>query len=1184
MERVLSALRSTGTPRIFGLRGRVYMHPTRHGACIPPIFVDICITLVRLVESKTRLTGISYADPFVDADGWEEMLSALVGCLSDNNAKVAQGSLRVLTTIVASPRKSADVLRPYFTLVWGPLKEKMGDSKVPVREAATELLLEFMDKLGMAAMLERLKLCAGHKNWRTREQALISLVLAMDRFRGDPAKLCLDGLLDLVLKLLEDSAKEVRDAAMNVMESLYKIRGQALLNDLQTKSIRSTHMRMLLSRIGADVDMRGLTPSMMHPPLSPTHGRRSSSTHSASPSKATGPSSIVSTPPPTLPGFFSDAPLRPTCTMTERELQVEMQSVTQGLVNGSDWSKRVEALQLLQKLVAVGAAQLPLFVAALRQLREPICDQVGDLRSAVSREACATIAALAAVLGDGFNPFVEFFVAALLKATFVTIQVISVSADSCLKSIIHSTRVGYPKATLKFIDGARSKNQVLRLHSVNYLTLALTQWHAVVLERSIDATAALLPVILCDAQGDVRLAARKCFWAFHSNFESRAQDVLSQLDGATQRRLHEDLGGGAAPQRKRDDPSPPPSYVPPPTAKPPSLGPRRVESMDATVIAATNALPPSGPTRVLSRKVSTKTQLDQDESSGPKPTLGPLRVLHPVVAASETSTPTAYYGAKRVEMPLKPQGLASSMMGGKPENSGAKRSTTTGSSLENDIPVATIVTKEDFISTQGLYDKTDDSLWSTRLDALEQLVTLAETQPQAVDAGKLVKIAQKRLVDSHYRVVQAALTLTQLLLSDFPSALSPPATWKALLPKVFAKMVDAKEGVRSGAAVVLDAFTIVEPNLLAATVASTMLDGIPLKVKTHVYKFLFKFVRAAPDVFGNPTHLRPLVLRTIQYMEQDNTVGVAGDLVKAIHDSYESALSVVESQLPTAKAIMIQRCLQSSSLKRKPVFDEEEEEPQHSSPPPEKPITVVLDHKIEATNASSDQFLVAALTNNNSSIEDKLDALKMVLPQAAASNDVTAFLPRVLLALLDMTLESDTREYKAVQTKAMHTMKVLVLHHPALVRDQLEPLVVLILERCVPGPTVGQYFIEKALAICLGAADGLVQVRLLVTLVKLEPPPADSQLQITLKALCHAVDAVAFDMLLPGEFDTIVNSILPCLGHASSAVRFNSISCVVALYFLGGDNYMATKLDQLVPSQQKLVGLYIERERVLRRR
>ncbi|CAK4081440.1 unnamed protein product [Aphanomyces euteiches] len=83
----------------------------------------------------------------------------------------------MLTKLVAT--KTPDMLRSYFPLVWSPLKEKMGDSKAPVREAANELVLEFIDKLGMSATVDRLKLCTSHKNWRTREQVVVTSSLCL---------------------------------------------------------------------------------------------------------------------------------------------------------------------------------------------------------------------------------------------------------------------------------------------------------------------------------------------------------------------------------------------------------------------------------------------------------------------------------------------------------------------------------------------------------------------------------------------------------------------------------------------------------------------------------------------------------------------------------------------------------------------------------------------------------------------------------------------------------------------------------------------------------------------------------------------------------------------------------------------------------------------------------------------
>ncbi|RHY78174.1 hypothetical protein DYB38_010882 [Aphanomyces astaci] len=287
----------------------------------------------------------------------------------------------------------------------------MGDSKLPSREAATDLLLVFMDKLGMSSMMDRLKLCAGHKNWRTREQILVAILLAMQRFRGDPNRLCRPSI--------QAHSKHAHAHA-----------------SLQIWRRRS---KQPSARIDSPVIIAAVVVSIA--PVVPAQS------------------------PGAIPlASFRQPPPAP-CDIV---------------------SRRCPALQQLQRVVASGGAFHAGFAPSLRALREPLCEQVGDLRSTVAREACATITALASALtgDDSWAHLVEFFVAALLKATYVTIQVISTSADACIKSIIQSGRGGgYVKALAKFIEGVRARNQVLRLHCVEYVTLALTCWHVTVLDK-----------------------------------------------------------------------------------------------------------------------------------------------------------------------------------------------------------------------------------------------------------------------------------------------------------------------------------------------------------------------------------------------------------------------------------------------------------------------------------------------------------------------------------------------------------------------------------------------------------------------------------------------------------------------------------------------------------------------------
>lgn len=75
--------------------------------------------------------------------------------------------------------------------------------------------------------------------------------------------------------------------------------------------------------------------------------------------------------------------------------------------------------------VALGSATeyQTLFLSLLSRLRDSLALQVADLRSSVSKEACATLTTLSSILGDSFESLADSFIEVLLKCTIVTIQV-----------------------------------------------------------------------------------------------------------------------------------------------------------------------------------------------------------------------------------------------------------------------------------------------------------------------------------------------------------------------------------------------------------------------------------------------------------------------------------------------------------------------------------------------------------------------------------------------------------------------------------------------------------------------------------------------------------------------------------------------------------------------------------------
>lgn len=184
-----------------------------------------------------------------------------------------------------------------------------------------------------------------------------------------------------------------------------------------------------------------------------------------SPPKPAAPASIVSE---RADIAQSDAAASGNNAMSDRDLQRELSKIYDKLQLDNDWSKRVDGLKQLHQLATryndQGESQLSALAQGVRSIRERLCEQVADLRSSVSREACQTIQTLASVLRDEFNLHAEYCMSSLLKATYVTIQVISTASDTCIRGIIASTTNGYTRVINKCV------NRCLRLAIVKCST------------------------------------------------------------------------------------------------------------------------------------------------------------------------------------------------------------------------------------------------------------------------------------------------------------------------------------------------------------------------------------------------------------------------------------------------------------------------------------------------------------------------------------------------------------------------------------------------------------------------------------------------------------------------------------------------------------------------------------------
>lgn len=107
---------------------------------------------------------------------------------------------------------------------------------------------------------------------------------------------------------------------------------------------------------------------------------------------------------------------RPLCVASEKELRAEMDKVSAGLQSSVAWNKRINAMVQLEGLVKGNAADyLDAFVDALKLMKDSLTFQLGERRSAVSRQACHLLCCLAAFLGHRYEPFALHFMPAIIK-------------------------------------------------------------------------------------------------------------------------------------------------------------------------------------------------------------------------------------------------------------------------------------------------------------------------------------------------------------------------------------------------------------------------------------------------------------------------------------------------------------------------------------------------------------------------------------------------------------------------------------------------------------------------------------------------------------------------------------------------------------------------------------------------
>jgi hypothetical protein len=182
----------------------------------------------------------------------------------------------------------------------------------------------------------------------------------------------------------------------------------------------------------------------------------------------------------------------------------------------------------------------------LELLRNCMGEQLQDLRSAIVREACRTLIALADYSPAEFCTELAFYFPLLYKGLYITIKVISNACDETLKALVVCTRS--VKAIQPLVAGLLAPHNIVREKCASHLAEFLQIYNAEAnlerneLENYAHNLGQAITSHITDSDGGTRAAVRRLYHEFSCLFASRASSLFNEFNGVTQRILQQEQG------------------------------------------------------------------------------------------------------------------------------------------------------------------------------------------------------------------------------------------------------------------------------------------------------------------------------------------------------------------------------------------------------------------------------------------------------------------------------------------------------------------------------------------------------------------------------------------------------------------------------------------------------------------
>ena len=822
----------------------------------------------------------------------------------------------------------------------------------------------------------------------------------------------------------------------------------------------------------------------------------------------------------------------------------------------SDWNMRIKAFKRMQALVSSDYIGFENFPALFLKFTGPLSVQLNDLRSALVKEAATTIVMAASVLGESFELCAERLAEPLYRLINSGNKLLADTGSECFIEVIKS-QVTW-RLIPKTLEQFSSKNPNIRTKSCTFLQIMLEQYPCEVFEYAaanksgfLEKLEQGLKLAVHDASSETRVIARKAFLNYRSLFPARASKLFQNFDGSIQRAF------GELTTENRSTTTP-------------------VRSTSANA----NRVHASTTPKIESKSIEKKARNSLNE----------IRDL----SSTGGTTPDSN----------KP--LSSSLTEKKP---------TPKPPLEQPMRASA---KED-PSLENLIASTSDSNWSARILAFEGLKKKVseESAAKLINNSKLlweqlVSTHIEHIVETNFKVATAALGTLYAITDMYPEKIS--LALERMLPKLMICLSDSKETVSEGAMKVLELIIdiYIPEDLLALMLKYTSLE---LKTTTHVkfVEVLTVLAAGSTEFFNAVTNIRAYIGKILQIMKETNkafgrnllyaleisfeknrngSVGVAKELpqqeLAAIRALMQENASKYEGLIrepvrESAKEVNLKAASQSYEVKKatvqareetkvqsavreepKPVHREEKESKVQSAarenPKPVhreekeiiiKPISTSMREEPRPLPMQSKPEALRRAQKLNEDLEDT--AFDRAFPEfLAICNECVA--ENTLGDAVILTLQSALKRHKSTCQKFHHDYISAISKGFYLESRHILQLV------------------EESIEELVGTIPGNASIQALIHQIRSHDVPA---LQAFIRTLTKTVTNTRPAVLAP-LVRSVFSQMKDSLNHGNADVRKSVVFCLVEIQAVIQEEFVSY-LEELTPSQQKLVTIYIQR-------